>query len=54
MLIMLHRSTFYIWGYDFKTDGDKSGIYDPTKVILTSVDADDNDRPDNPMHLKLL
>lgn len=41
-------STFYIWGYNFKTDGDKSGIYDPTKVILTSVDADDNDRPDNP------
>ena len=44
----LPSSTFYIWGYDFKTDGDKSGIYDPTKVILTSVDADDNDRPDNP------
>ena len=41
-------TTFYIWGYDFKTDGDKSGVYDPTKVILASVDADDNDRPDNP------
>ena len=44
----LPSTTFYIWGYDFKTDGDKSGIYDPTKVILASVDADDNDRPDNP------
>jgi hypothetical protein len=44
----LPQSTFYIWGYDFKTDGDKSGIYDPTKVLLATVDADSNDRPDNP------
>lgn len=44
----LPNATFYIYGYDFVTDGSKSGIYDPTKVILSIVDSDANDRPDNP------
>ena len=41
-------SKFYIWGYDFVTDGDKSGIYDPSKVILSIVDSDQNERPQDP------
>lgn len=41
-------SKFFIWGYDFVTDGDKSGIYDPSKVILSIVDSDSNDRPNDP------
>ena len=41
-------ANFYIWGYEFKANGDKSGIYDPSKVILATVDANSNDRPDHP------
>ncbi len=44
----LPTSKFHIWGYNFTTDGDQSGIFDPSKVILTIVDNDDNDRPFNP------
>lgn len=43
----LPTAKFFIWGYEFESNGDKSGIYNRNKVILTLEDSSD-DRPSNP------
>jgi len=40
--------SFYVYGYEFATDGDKFGLYDNSKVILSLIDNSKDDRPDNP------
>ena len=44
----LPTADFYIYGYEFGTQGDQSGIYNQNKIILSMVDNNNDDRPDNP------
>ena len=44
----LPSSDFYIYGYEFETNGDQSGIYVSDTVILAMVDNNSDARPDNP------
>jgi len=41
-------SDFFIYGYEFDTQGDQSGIYNQNKIILSLVDNNNDDRPDDP------
>ena len=40
--------SFYVYGYEFDTNGDQYGVYDSSKVILSLIDNAKDDRPDNP------
>lgn len=44
----LPSSNFYVYGYEFVADGDKSGIYVNDTVILSMVDNNNDERPDEP------
>ena len=41
-------SQFYIYGYKFVTNGDQSGVYDNSSVILALVDSNADARPEDP------
>lgn len=40
--------SFYIYGYELAGGDSAYGVYNTNKAILTLVDANQNDRPDNP------
>ena len=39
---------FYVYGYEFAAGGAAYGLYNPNKVILSLIDNNANNRPDNP------
>jgi hypothetical protein len=41
-------ATFYVYGYEFTSDGVQTGLYNTNKVIVTLQDNNNDDRPDNP------
>ena len=42
------KGSFYIYGYEFDDDGVAYGLYNPNKAILSLVDNNADDRPDDP------
>ena len=40
--------TFYIYGYEFDSAGEAYGLYNPNKAVLSLVDNNADDRPDDP------
>lgn len=41
-------ATFYVYGYEFESNGTQTGLYNTNKVIVTLQDNNNDDRPDDP------